>query len=242
MMIIKKFRKLIELIKFWVFNPIVIIIYIIRTVKKPMLKKLKLKYLDPNYIFFERFNNESVIFDIGCGYEAELSTYLLNHYSIKAAFGIDPTKKHARALNEIQKKYKNRFFHLPYALLHNDTEIDFFETKENESGSLLPEHKNIRNDTISKYKVKSITLEKLLEISKTEKVALLKIDIEGFEYELFDNIDLSLLKKFDQIFIEFHHISLKSYNRSDTKRIVKMLNNIGLNSFTYDSINYLFYW
>lgn len=242
MKMIKKFRKLYDLLKFWINNPIIIKIFIVRTIKKPLLKKLKLKYLDPNYIFFEKFDNKSVIFDIGCGYEAELSQYLLNNYNIKAAFGVDPTKKHAKALKEIQDKYKNRFFHLEYALLDHDAEIDFFETAENESGSLLPEHKNILNDTISTYKVKTITIEKLLEICNTEKVALLKIDIEGLEYTLFDNIDLNLLKRFDQIFIEFHHISIKSYSRSDTKRIVKMLKKIGLYSFTYDSINYLFYW
>lgn len=237
-----KVEKVIDLLKFYIRNPYAINISINRALRMPELKKKGLKYLDPNYIFFEKFNEESTIIDIGCGYEAELSQYLIDHYNIKTAFAVDPTEKHAVALQEIQKRRGEQFIHLKYALAEKETELEFFETLENESGSLLPGHKNIMHDSIRKYKVKAITLNKLLDIISRDKVAFIKIDIEGMEFALFEKIDPEILKRFDQIFIEFHHYSVSSYHKRDTRKIVKKLEGFGLRSFTIDTINYLFYW
>jgi FkbM family methyltransferase len=237
-----KAEKVIDLLKFYLRNPYTIGIAINRTLRMPELKKKGLKYLAPNYIFFETFNQNSIIIDVGCGYEAELSQYLIDHYSTKTAYAVDPTEKHAKALEEIQKRHGDRFVHLKYALAEKETEIDFFETLEKESGSLLSDHKNILHDKIRQYKVKTTTLSKLLEIISSDRVAFIKIDIEGMEFALFNDIDPEILKRFDQIFIEFHHHSVNSYNRRDKKKIVRKLENMGLKSFTLDKINYLFYW
>jgi len=237
-----KAEKVIDLLKFWIQNPYTISIAINRAFRKPELKKRGLKTLAPNYVFFEKFNEDSVVIDIGCGYEAELSQYLIEHYHIRKAYAVDPTEKHASALQEIQKRHGERFIHLKYALAEKETELEFFETLEKESGSLLTDHKNVVHDRIRKYKVKAITLEKLLEIISIDKVAFIKIDIEGIEFALFENINPEILKRFDQIFVEFHHYSVSSFHRSDTRNTVKKLESFGLKSFTADTVNYLFYW
>lgn len=56
------------------------------------------------------------------------------------------------------------------------------------------------------YKTTSKTIS-LLDIIKkynVEKIDLLKVDIEGYEYELFEHIDDNLLSKVNKIFLEFH--------------------------------------
>jgi FkbM family methyltransferase len=237
-----KAEKVIDLIKFYIRNPYKLNIAINRALRMPELKKKGLKYLAPNYVFFEKFNENSTIVDIGCGYEAELSQFFVNNYHIKTAYAVDPTEKHATALQGIQKRLGDRFVHLKYALAEKETEIEFFETLEKESGSLLSDHKNILHDRIRKYKVKAITLDKLLEIISSDRVALIKIDIEGMEFALFKEIDPKILKRFDQIFVEFHHYSVSSFHKRDTRKIVKKLEGFGLKSFTIDTINYLFYW
>jgi len=237
-----KAEKVIDLLKFWIRNPYTISIAINRALRMPELKKKGLKTLAPNYVFFETFNENSIVIDIGCGYEAELSQYLIDHYHIRKAYAVDPTEKHAPALHEIQERHGDRFVHLKYALAEKETELEFFETLEKESGSLLSDHKNVQHDKIRRYNVKTITLEKLLEITSSDKVAFIKIDIEGMEFALFDKIDPELLKRFDQIFIEFHHYSVRSFNKRDTRRIVKKLEGSGMKSFTVDTVNYLFYW
>jgi FkbM family methyltransferase len=237
-----KVEKVIDLLRFHIMYPYTIRILINRAIRMPGLKKKKLKYLAPNYVFLENFSEDSTVIDIGCGFEAELSQYLIKNYRIKNAYGVDPTKKHAPALKQISEKYGDRFIHLQYAVADRETDLEFFETLEQESGSLFSDHKNILHDSIRKYTVKAITLEKLLRIVDRDKVALIKIDIEGMEFPLFNTINPELLKKFDQIFVEFHHYSVGSYRKRDTLRIVKKLEDCGLKSFTLDTINYLFYW
>lgn len=44
-----------------------------------------------------------------------------------------------------------------------------------------------------------------------------------------------------ELFLEFHHLSVKDYTRKDTLRLVEVIKNEGFNCFSYDGINYLFY-
>lgn len=237
-----KAEKIVDRLKFSIRYPYTIGMSVKRALCMPEAKRMGLQVLAPNYIFFGKFDDKSVIIDAGCGYEAELSRHLIEKYNIKTAYAIDPTEKHATSLQEIGQRYGNRFVHLRYALAERETELEFFETLEKESGSLLPEHTNIRHDRIRKYKVSTITLSKLLDLVANERVALIKIDIEGMEYALFENTDPAILKRFDQIFVEFHHYSVRSFNRRDTRKTVKMLEGYGLKSFSLDTVNYLFYW
>ncbi len=237
-----KIEKVIDLLKFYIQYPYAIGIWINRKIRMPGVKKKGLKYLDPNYIFFEKFDQYSVIFDIGCGYEAELSQYLIDHYHIRKAFAVDPTEKHASALREIQQRHGDKFTHLKYAVAAKESDLEFFETLEKESGSLLSDHQNIRNDHIRSYRVKAVTLDGLLDIASCKRAAFVKIDIEGMEFALFDSMQPETMKRFDQIFVEFHHHSVKSFHERDTRRIVKKLEAFGLHYFTLDKINYLFYW
>jgi hypothetical protein len=73
-----------------------------------------------------------------------------------------------------------------------------------------------------------ITLEEMLRRNQhlNEQNMLLKIDVEGAEWEVFDQMDYGILSKFDQIVIEFHgleHLSSKSFLDRCT-RVFKKLN------------------
>lgn len=50
----------------------------------------------------------------------------------------------------------------------------------------------------------NLTIENLFDFCNLEKIDFLKIDIEGSEYEIFNNIDKSILKKINKIAIETH--------------------------------------
>jgi hypothetical protein len=81
----------------------------------------------------------------------------------------------------------------------------------------------------------------LINVIKTNKIDFLKIDIEGAEYELFNEVNLNALKNVNQLFVEFHHISVKDYRKKDTLAIVKKITQKGFENFTNDGLNYLFY-
>ncbi len=206
----------------------------------PVAKRLGVEFYEPNYIYFNRFTENSVVIDIGCGYKAELSKHLIDHYHVRS-FAFDPTLKHEQALKSIEDQYKGKFSHLKFALASEEKEIQFFETLDHESGSLHSDHKNILNDHIRSYTVKAITLNRLPAITGCRVIDYIKIDIEGEEYNLFDQTNKDDLSFFKQIFIEFHHLSIRSYSYRDTKKIVRKLKGFGLKCFSLDKINYLFY-
>jgi FkbM family methyltransferase len=48
------------------------------------------------------------------------------------------------------------------------------------------------------------TIKKIMEIYQLEKIDFLKIDIEGFEYDVFDSLSPSILSRIDKIACETH--------------------------------------
>jgi len=60
-------------------------------------------------------------------------------------------------------------------------------------------------ENITKQKVKCVTLDYLIEKCNIKKVDLLKVDIEGYEYNIFKNTPEESFKNINSIFIEYHH-------------------------------------
>lgn len=233
-------KSLINKVWLYIKYPVSLKMDLSKAFKHAEYKKLKLVSLPPNYIFFNKFNNDSIILDVGCGFEAELSTTFIDRYGLKA-FAVDPTLKHASSLNEIEMKYPDNFKHLPFALSAENGETSFFEAENCESGSLLSSHKNVMTHHTTEYKVKLIDLPGLIELTAAKEIDFLKIDIEGAEYSLFNTKNLNALKKVKQLFIEFHHISIDGISAGETKKVVRKIENEGFRSFTYDGLNYLFF-
>ena len=81
----------------------------------------------------------------------------------------------------------------------------------------------------------------MLEQIERREVDLIKLDIEGAEYQLLESVTKNDLQPFKQIFVEFHHPAIASLNRTHTKKIVNHICRLGYDVFTLDFINYLFY-
>tara|TARA_A100001015_G_C15011140_1_gene723149 strand:- start:1700 stop:2419 length:720 start_codon:yes stop_codon:yes gene_type:complete len=193
-----------------------------------------------NFLFLPTINEKSVVFDIGCAEDADLSQYFITHFQARC-FGIDPTRKHFTALSEMEKKYQGKFTHLPYAVSHENSKLFFFESVSNRSGSLKEDHSNVIADTVNKYEVESITIPGLLAKYKIAEVDYLKLDIEGAEYELIERLDSDDLMFVKQLFIEFHHHAIGSVTKNDTEDAVKKIKDLGFECFTYDHSNFLLF-
>jgi len=213
---------------------------IIKYCTRGKAKSIGLHNYPPNYIYLDTINKDSKVLDIGCGFKAEFSCHLIEKYGLKS-YGIDPTRKHRVYLKQIEEKYAGLFKHVEIAISKNNSELTFYETQENESGSLLSDHQNIINDTVISYPVVSKNIQTLIADLGLNQVSLIKIDIEGAEYGLLDVVTADTFNKVEQIFIEFHHHAFKKYKRKHTRRIVRKIENIGYSSFTRDGNNYLFY-
>jgi FkbM family methyltransferase len=233
-------KSFLKLVYFYLRYPNQFYSYLYSLTKQNKAGKLGIQKVSPNYILFENFTNNSVFIDVGCGYKAELSQYLIDKYHL-TAYAVDPTEKHAQALKELVDRFSPHFIHLPYAITSTNKEMDFFETLDHESGSILGDHCNIVKDRIRKYKVQGKNISSLIKELGLVKVDLLKLDLEGAEYELIDCLTVEDLTPVNQLFIEFHHHAFKRIHRKNTRKAVSAIKSLGFNAFSLDSNNYLFY-
>ncbi len=207
--------------------------------KLRQMQQLGIQFLPPNYIYFGNFNESSVIIDVGCGHEAEFSKFMVKKYQL-TAFGVDPTRKHQPFLQLFAASSAGKFHHLAVAVADKDGLITFNESNKNESGSILLDHTNVRNDEITTYEVETVSLRGLVHRTGTTAVDFLKLDLEGAEYDLLAKITDEDMLPFKQIFIEFHH-HCTNHSMQETKMMVQQMRRKGFNVFTLDQHNYLFY-
>ena len=208
--------------------------------RKPAARLKNIIYYPPNFIYRDDLNSKSIVVDVGCGYLADFSVHLINKYNLKS-FAIDPTLKHQKYLEAIAKKSNGKFTYLKAAVSNNKGKITFYENPSFESGSINSDHKNILLKNAIKYEVDSIILKDLPVKIEVDKVDLLKLDIEGAEYDVLLNCTEKDLLSFNQLFIEFHHVSVKKYSFKDTQHVLDHLSSMGFNYFSLDDINVLFY-
>jgi FkbM family methyltransferase len=234
------FKKIVRRIHMYLKYPYQFWVDFYTVMNSPKAKRLGIQTLPPNYLFFENFDEKCIIIDVGCGFQAEFSCALIDKYKVKA-YAVDPTLKHKTYLNVLEEKYRGNFIHVQTAVSKTSGKISFYETLDNESGSILSGHKNIIHDTIRTYEVDSVNLVSLLERLNLKEVDLLKLDLEGAEFDLLKNILKEDLEPYKQIFVEFHHLTVKEYSKNDTKKIVKRIKTFGFKCFSLDHESYLFY-
>jgi 23S rRNA U2552 (ribose-2'-O)-methylase RlmE/FtsJ len=73
----------------------------------------------------------------------------------------------------------------------------------------------------------NITLSDIFDLYKLDKIDFLKIDIENNEYDVFKDIDKSILSKIKKIAVEVHDI-----NRN--KQLIDNINQVSKNFFCFD--------
>ncbi len=216
---------------------------LLKLVKSPAAKIIGIKEYknySNSFILLDRLDSDSIVIDVGCAEDADFAQTVIKNFNV-TCFAVDPTKKHSNALKSLEREYGGLFRYLQLAVGPTNGKIVFHESKDNQSGSLLDSHINVKNDNIIDYEVESVTLSKLFDKVGSDNISMLKLDIEGAEYDLLKSVTNEDLQKVDQIFIEFHHHAIPEYDQKDTRQLVDKIINAGFSAFTYDNHNYLFY-
>jgi FkbM family methyltransferase len=82
------------------------------------------------------------------------------------------------------------------------------------------------------------SIESIVRDNNLKQIDVLKMDIEGAEYEIIDSIQ-SVSVPIHQILIEFHHF-YPQVDSSLTKEAIRKLNNFGYKIFSIEGYNYSF--
>jgi FkbM family methyltransferase len=174
------------------------------------------------YVIPELLSKSSIVYSFGTGRDISFDTACIRrHGSVVHAF--DPTPK---SIEWIQNRRLPGKFHFhPYGISASGTgPVEFFLPANPRaiSGSLV-KHKEV-NATRS-VKVMMKTFEDITRELNHTHIDVLKIDIEGSEYEVIDTI-LASPVTIDQILVEFHD---RDFDLAEprSKEAVKRLNEKG---------------
>lgn len=173
------------------------------------------------HIVRNSLNKESVVVDIGLGEDISFSQSLIEKYGL-IVHGFDPTP---RAINYIKNLKQVNFilYEQGIGIKSGMTRFYLPRNEKHVSGSIIQE----QHLGLKEVQVPLVTLADIFKIINCRKIDLLKMDIEGAEYEL---IASQQFKEFSNyigiICIEFHH-RWKSFGRKSTLNAVRILTELG---------------
>ena len=162
--------------------------------------------------------NSSNALCVGLGEDVSFDIQLIGLHNIKV-LGVDPTKK---AKDYISRLSPNNYDFINSALVSESYEektVKMFENKNPDwvSESLVISHNAVSNKF---YEADVVKLSSLLEGHNFD---IVKMDIEGAEYDILDQFNDF---KCNHLCIEFHH-HCTDYSESDTERCLRRLHDSG---------------
>ena len=204
--------------------------------------------------------SESIIYSAGVGEDISFDLLLSDKYYCNI-YLIDPTKrakKHYREIldyydskewrfsGDIQRDYKgqiqnlepnlNKIKYINVGLWDRESELKFYRQNNLQyvSQSLID---NMFGDTYDMVKV--TTIEDIMKTHNHSKIDLLKLDIEGAEVKVLNNmLDNKIYPKY--LCIEFDLYLKKKDVNNETQEIVKRLEQVGYRILKNDNLNITF--
>ncbi len=187
---------------------------------------MEMKYYGSEYggfwvddsLFGKRDNN--YVLSFGIGEDLSFSERLLDNHNIEI-FAFDPTPKAIKYVKN-SKLYWNKEFHFyDIALADTDGILDFhLPTNEAFVSGSICKYDGVKNDGII---VKALSLNTIIHNLKLDRISILKMDIEGSEFDVFDSLD-SEDYIFDQLCIEFHSRFFENGEKKKRSVIEKIIN------------------
>ena len=177
------------------------------------------------YLANNSINKDSIIYSIGIGEDVSFDLEIIEKYRCKV-FAFDPTPK---SVNWVNKNVSNNNFNFSPIGISKEKGSRLFYLPKNDkyvSGSL--EKISTVNEDLA-VELEFDTLKNQLIKNNHKKIDLLKMDIEGSEYEVIDSI-LNEKIEIDQILVEFHP-HLVQNGRKKTKSSIIKLESFGYKCF-----------
>ena len=178
-------------------------------------------------------NRESVIYSVGVGSNIDFDVELINSLGA-TVHAFDPTPRSIEWVKS-QKLPKHFIFH-PFGLSAESGHMDFFPPSKASSTHFSPIDRYGDTNNVVRAPVKDI--DTIASELNHKEVDLLKMDIEGAEYEVIEALPKNRVA-INQILIEFHHM-YKGVPISKTVDAISTLSNLGFELFNISQRTYEF--
>lgn len=177
----------------------------------------------------EIINNKSIIFSFGIGKDISFDLELIKIYNC-TVYAFDPTPDSSSWINS-QILPVNFKFH-SFGIGVDDSYSNFYLpiNKNFISGSVL-KSKHLLNEPII---VELKSLESISNMINIFEIDILKIDIEGLEFKILQNLPKDILIK--QIIVEFHNRN-SFFGNLKARQTIKKLYNDGFRIFAISETN-----
>ncbi|MGQ1785242.1 MULTISPECIES: FkbM family methyltransferase [unclassified Saccharicrinis] len=172
------------------------------------------------YVGHKLLNKHSVVYSFGVGEDISFDKSLIENHECKI-FAFDPTPKSIAWCKEQDLPEKFSLYEYGIAPKTGVMQFHLPKNKEYVSGSL------VAHDSVSNHDLIDVHMKCFADIVGElghQKIDLLKMDIEGAEYEVIDGI-LDADVEINQIAIEFHERFFKEGKQKTIEFIQKMKNN-----------------
>lgn len=184
-------------------------------VKNAPEKQTKLNLKNPfdclfnnyNEMFLEKkydcygLNNLDTVFDIGAN--SGLFSLLLINSGCTNVYAFEPNQDSIVNLKQVTNGLGVNV--VEKAVYTKDEDLTFYIDPTNTTiGSLSENHLQIHAKEVNKITVPAVSLKTFIAQNGIERVSLVKMDIEGAEYEIIENLEDEVFEKIDSFLIEYH--------------------------------------
>jgi len=170
----------------------------------------------------------SIVYSLGVGDDIAFDLGIIERFGAEV-HAFDPTPSTIELLSRIDLPEHFRFH--PWAITATDGTLKFYPrvkkdgTRSNMMYTLIAEDANIEHG----IEVPALSLSSVVEKLGHSRIDLLKMDIEGAEYEVLDGLLTSSIKP-DQLLVEFHH-RFRGIGAAKTADIINRLKQAGYQIF-----------
>ncbi|WP_276504584.1 FkbM family methyltransferase [Terrimonas pollutisoli] len=178
------------------------------------------------YICPDFLNEKTIVYSFGIGEDISFDLDIAKKHNCRI-FGFDPTPKSITWMTKQSLPQTFQFF--DFGLSNKSGPVDFFLPKKNEyvSGSVIMQDNLNAKEKIT---VNMKTLAQIMSELGHQHLDVLKMDIEGAEYNAIDDI-LNDQMSITQILIEFHDRFFHEEGKLKTKQAIEKLKSKGYEIF-----------